>query len=114
MENREGEEMKTKFIRQVYQMIYEHKFEELINLIKVNYPSFANNKAVSFPIPLPAPVIIAVLFFKRIKALLVFYISSTLLILNSYCEFWILNCEFFNLQSSIFNLNLLTCFHAKM
>ena len=43
MENREGEEMKTKFIRQVYQMIYEHKFEELINLIKVNYPSFANN-----------------------------------------------------------------------
>ena len=43
MENREGEEMKTKFIRQVYQMIYEHKFEELINLMKVNYPSFANN-----------------------------------------------------------------------
>ena len=42
MENQE-EEMKIKFIRQVYQMVYEYKFEELINLIKVNYPAFANN-----------------------------------------------------------------------
>ena len=43
MQNHEEEEKKTKFIRQVYQMIYEYKFEEIINLIKVNYTSFANS-----------------------------------------------------------------------
>ena len=43
MQNHEEEEKKTKFIRQVYQMIYEYKFEELINLLKMNYPSFANS-----------------------------------------------------------------------
>ena len=43
MQNNEEEELKTKFIRQAYQLIYEYKFEELINLIKENYPSFANN-----------------------------------------------------------------------
>ena len=43
MQNHEEEEKKTKFIRQVYQMIYEYKFEEIINLIKVNYASFANS-----------------------------------------------------------------------
>ena len=43
MQNNEEEELKTKFIRQTYQLIYEYKFEELLNLIKENYPSFANN-----------------------------------------------------------------------
>ena len=43
MQNNEEDELKTKFIRQTYQLIYEYKFEELINLIKENYPSFANN-----------------------------------------------------------------------
>ena len=43
MQNREEEEKKMKFIRQVYQMIYEYKFEEIINLIKVNYPTFAHS-----------------------------------------------------------------------
>ena len=43
MQNNEEDELKTKFIRQSYQLIYEYKFEELINLIKENYPSFANN-----------------------------------------------------------------------
>ena len=42
MENHEEEEIKTKFIRKVYQMIYEYKFEDLINLIKLNYTTFAN------------------------------------------------------------------------
>ena len=42
MQNNEEEEKKTKFIRQIYQMIYEYKFEEVINLIKATYPSFAN------------------------------------------------------------------------
>ena len=42
MQNHEEEEKKTKFIRQVYQMIYEYKFEELLNLLNTNYPSFAN------------------------------------------------------------------------
>ena len=43
MQNHEEEELKTKFLRQVYQLIYEYKFAELINLIQVNYSSFANN-----------------------------------------------------------------------
>ena len=43
MQNNEEDELKTKFIRQTYQLIYEYKFEELLNLIKENYPSFANN-----------------------------------------------------------------------
>ncbi len=42
MQNNEQEEKRTKFIRQVYQMVYEYKFEELINIINTNYPSFAN------------------------------------------------------------------------
>ena len=40
--NNEEEEKRTKFIRQVYQMVYEYKFEELLNLLNTNYPSFAN------------------------------------------------------------------------
>ena len=49
MENREGEEIKTKFIRQVYQMIYEYKFEELITLINDYYPTFAiTNKNIIY------------------------------------------------------------------
>ena len=42
MQNNEEEEKRTKFIRQVYQMVYEYKFEELLNLLNTNYPSFAN------------------------------------------------------------------------
>lgn len=49
MQNNEEEQIKTKFIRQVYQMLYEYKFEELINLININYPSFANtNKNIIY------------------------------------------------------------------
>ena len=49
MQNNEEEEKGTKFIRQVYQMIYEYKFEELINLINDSYPSFANtNKNIIY------------------------------------------------------------------
>ena len=49
MQNNEEEEKSTKFIRQVYQMIYEYKFVELINLINDNYPSFANiNKNIIY------------------------------------------------------------------
>lgn len=49
MQNNEEEKIKTKFIRQVYQMLYEYKFEELINLININYPSFANtNKNIIY------------------------------------------------------------------
>jgi hypothetical protein len=49
MQNNEEEQIKTKFIRQVYQMLYEYKFEELINLININYPSFVNtNKNIIY------------------------------------------------------------------
>ena len=49
MQNNEEDQIKTKFIRQVYQMLYEYKFEELINLININYPSFANtNKNIIY------------------------------------------------------------------
>ena len=49
MENNDEEEKGTKFIRQVYQMIYEYKFEELISLINDNYPTFANtNKNIIY------------------------------------------------------------------
>ena len=41
MQNIEDEEeIKNKFIRLLHQMIYEWRFEDLINLINVKYPTF--------------------------------------------------------------------------
>ena len=42
MENKENEEIKIKFLRMIRQMVYEWRFDELINLINGKYPSFFN------------------------------------------------------------------------
>ena len=43
MINNEEQENKIKFQRQVIQMLYEYKFDNIIYLIQEKYPSYENN-----------------------------------------------------------------------
>ena len=77
MQNIENDDLKIKFIRLIRQMIYEWRFEELINLIKGKYPSFFVTNQNIFYIIMKFRFIKIILFQHDIEAAQNFY-SKTL------------------------------------
>ena len=78
----ETEETKNIFIRTVYQMIYEWRFEELINLINEKYPSFFNINENIFYIIMKFNFIKIILFQHDIQAAKDFYSQYLLKIMK--------------------------------
>ena len=77
MQNIENDQLKIKFIRLIRQMIYEWRFEELINLINSKYPSFFATNQNIFYIIMKFKFIKIILFQHDIPAAQDFY-SKTL------------------------------------
>ena len=73
MENIENEEIKIKFLRMTRQMVYEWRFEELINIINEKYPSFFNINQNLFYIIMKFNFIKIILFQHDIQAAQNFY-----------------------------------------
>ena len=73
MENIENSEIKIKFLRMIRQMIYEWRFDELINLINGKYPSFFNINQNIFYIIMKFRFIKIVLILHDIQAAQDFY-----------------------------------------
>ena len=67
------EEIKNKFIRLLHQMIYEWRFEDLINLINVKYPAFFTSNQNIFYIITKFSFIKIILFQHDINAAQDFY-----------------------------------------
>ena len=69
----EEEEIKNNFMRLLHQMVYEWRFEELINLINVKYPSFFTSNQNIFYIIMKFSFIKIILFQHDINAAQDFY-----------------------------------------
>ena len=73
MQDIQEEEVKNKFIRVINQMIYEWRFEELINTINNKYPSFFSSNQNIFYIIMKFNFIKIILFQQDIRAAQDFY-----------------------------------------